>query len=165
VTVLYETHASPVGELLLVGTADHLAGLYFPRRHPPGLDRVWTRSRERFANECSQLDAFFARERRTFDIVLRLDGTPFQRAVWTALLDIGWGTTTTYTAIARTLGRPRAARAVGAAVGRNPISIVVPCHRVLGAGGSLTGYGGGLEAKRWLLRNESTHDHAAPYAT
>jgi methylated-DNA-[protein]-cysteine S-methyltransferase len=155
-TLLYETHTSPVGELLLVGTADHLTGLYFPQRHPPGLDRDRTRSRQRFADECFQLDAFFARERRTFDIALRLDGTLFQRAVWTALLDIGWGTTTSYTAIACTLGRPNAARAVGAAVGRNPISIVVPCHRVLGAGGSLTGYGGGLEAKRWLLRNEST---------
>jgi methylated-DNA-[protein]-cysteine S-methyltransferase len=157
VDLMYEKHASSVGELLLVGTADHLTGLYLaPRRHPPALDSDWTRSKARFADECSQLDEYLAGERRVFEIALRLDGTPFQRAVWSALLDIAWGTTTTYAAIARSLGRPRAARAVGAAVGRNPISIVVPCHRVLGADGSLTGYGGGIETKRWLLRHESS---------
>jgi methylated-DNA-[protein]-cysteine S-methyltransferase len=156
-THVYETHASSVGELLLVGTADHLTGLYLARRrHLPALDPDWARSPARFAHECSQLDEYLAGERRIFEIPLRIDGTHFQRAVWSALLDIAWGTTTTYAAIARSLGRPRAARAVGAAVGRNPISIVVPCHRVLGADGSLTGYGGGIETKRWLLRHESS---------
>jgi methylated-DNA-[protein]-cysteine S-methyltransferase len=154
---LYQTLASPVGELLLVGTADHLTGLYLTRRkhHPVrGLD--WVRDADRFAEECSELDAYFAGERRDFDIALRVDGTAFQRDVWAALLDISFGTTTTYGALARSLGRPAAARAVGAAVGRNPIPIVIPCHRVLGSDGSLTGYGGGIETKRWLLRKESS---------
>lgn len=98
-----------------------------------------------------QLEAYFAKQRRTFDLPLDLRGTPFQRAVWEALLRIPFGESRTYGGIAQELGRPRSARAVGQAVGANPVSVIVPCHRVLGQNGSLTGYGGGLERKVALL--------------
>ncbi|MCA9677318.1 MAG: methylated-DNA--[protein]-cysteine S-methyltransferase, partial [Myxococcales bacterium] len=102
----------------------------------------------------AQLAAYLDGARRAFDVPLAPAGTPFQLAVWDALLAIPYGATESYGALARRLGRPHAARAVGAANGQNPISIIVPCHRVIGADGSLTGYGGGLPAKRWLLAHE-----------
>ena len=102
-----------------------------------------------------QLDEYFTGARRDFDLPLAPEGTEFQRAVWDALLEIPYGTTTSYVAIARAIGRPAASRAVGAANGANPIAIVVPCHRVIGAAGALTGYGGGLPAKRHLLALEA----------
>ncbi len=113
-------------------------------RHDPG---AFARGRE-------QLRAYFARELRVFDLPLRLEGTPFQREVWEALRRIPYGTTTSYGALAASLGRPRAVRAVGAANGQNPIAIIVPCHRVIGADGGLTGFGGGLPRKRALLELE-----------
>jgi O-6-methylguanine DNA methyltransferase len=102
----------------------------------------------------TQLREYFSRARREFDLPLDARGTVFQQAVWAELAGIAYGTTTTYGEIARRIGRPRAPRAVGAAVGANPLSILIPCHRVVGAGGSLTGYGGGLEAKAALLQLE-----------
>jgi methylated-DNA-[protein]-cysteine S-methyltransferase len=102
-----------------------------------------------------QLVEYFAGERTTFDLPLRPRGTPFQQAVWTTLLAIPAGETRSYVDIARAIGRPSAVRAVGAANGRNPLAIVVPCHRVIGASGALTGYAGGLDAKRWLLAHEA----------
>ena len=102
-----------------------------------------------------QLSAYFDGSLRVFSVPLAFEGTPFQRSVWQALLTIPYGETRTYGEIARQIGNPAAVRAVGAANGRNPISIIVPCHRVIGADGSLTGYGGGVEAKRWLLGHES----------
>jgi methylated-DNA-[protein]-cysteine S-methyltransferase len=101
-----------------------------------------------------QLREYFSRARREFDLPLDARGTAFQQAVWAELADIAYGATTTYGEIARRIGRPRAARAVGAAVGANPLPILIPCHRVIGAGGSLIGYGGGLEAKAALLQLE-----------
>jgi methylated-DNA-[protein]-cysteine S-methyltransferase len=101
-----------------------------------------------------QLDAYFARRLEIFDLPLAPNGTGFQRQVWSALVKIPFGTTTTYGALARQLGNAAAMRAVGAANGRNPIPIIVPCHRVIGSDGSLTGFGGGLERKQWLLRHE-----------
>lgn len=101
-----------------------------------------------------QLRGYFAGERQVFDLPLDLRGTPFQKSVWNALLAIPFGETRSYGAIARAIGRPSASRAVGAANGRNPLSIVAPCHRVIGSGGGLTGFAGGLEAKAWLLRLE-----------
>jgi methylated-DNA-[protein]-cysteine S-methyltransferase len=103
-----------------------------------------------------QLAEWFAGERRDFDLPLAPRGTPFQRAVWAALLDVRFGQTTSYATIADAIGRPKACRAVGAANGRNPIPLVVPCHRIIGANGALTGYGGGLPTKRWLLRFEAS---------
>ncbi len=108
-----------------------------------------------FARLRSQLDQYFAGARQRFDLPLDPQGTEFQRAAWRALLEIPYGTTRTYAQQAAKIGRPRAVRAIGAANGRNPISSVVPCHRVIGADGSLTGFGGGLETKRFLLRLES----------
>ncbi len=101
-----------------------------------------------------QLGEYFAGGRRVFDLPLAPSGTVFQREVWSALEEIPYGTTTTYGVLAAKIGRPRAVRAVGLAVGRNPLSVIVPCHRVLGASGSLTGYAGGLDRKRWLLNLE-----------
>jgi methylated-DNA-[protein]-cysteine S-methyltransferase len=146
---LFSEYDSPVGPLLLSGDADALTGLAFKRGRgaPPG----WMRDDARFARERAQLDEYFAGERTGFDFPMRLEGPQFDRLVWKELAAIPYGTTTTYGEIAERIGRPGRARAVGAANGRNPIAIVVPCHRVIGAGGKLTGYGGGLERKRELL--------------
>lgn len=107
-----------------------------------------------------QLEAYFRGERRSFDVPLRLEGTPFQRRVWQALLRVPFGRTTTYGELAAALGNPRAGRAVGGANHRNPVSIIVPCHRVVGGDGGLVGYGGGLWRKEWLLRHE--RDRSSP---
>jgi len=101
-----------------------------------------------------QLDEYFRGRRRVFELMLRLEGTEFQNQVWQVLLDVGYGETASYGEIARAIGRPKSSRAVGAANGRNPISIIVPCHRIIGSSGALTGYGGGLWRKEWLLRHE-----------
>lgn len=152
----YTTMPSPVGALLLCGDDEGLEGLYLSdHRHGRVIGPAWTRRDDAFSATCEQLEAFFAGERATFDLPLAASGTPFQQTVWRALLDIPYGETESYGALAARLGRPGAARAVGLANGRNPISIVVPCHRVVGASGSLTGYGGGLEAKRALLGLEA----------
>jgi methylated-DNA-[protein]-cysteine S-methyltransferase len=149
---LYTRHPSPVGELLLLGREDDhgLTGLYLygePQRDWKRADTVFTRTRE-------QLDAYFAGELDTFDLPLAPAGTAFQMRVWEELQRIPFGETISYSELAERIGNPRTVRAVGLANGRNPISIVIPCHRVIGADGSLVGYGGGLERKRWLLEHE-----------
>jgi methylated-DNA-[protein]-cysteine S-methyltransferase len=146
---LYSEYDSPVGPLLLSGDAGVLTGLAFKRGR--GAPHDWVRDDGRFAAERAQLDEYFAGERTDFDFPMRLEGAQFDRRVWQELEAIPYGTTTTYGEIAERIGKPGRARAVGAANGRNPIAIVVPCHRVIGAGGKLTGYGGGLERKRELL--------------
>lgn len=162
--------ASPLGDLLLSGDGDALTGLWFPdesgpryvrstssrstsvaRRSP---DPDWQRDDAAFEDVTRQLRAYFAGELTTFELRLAPAGTPFQRRVWDVLLDIPYGTTTTYGRIASDLGDPHAMRAVGLANGRNPIAIVIPCHRVIGADGGLTGYGGGVHRKQWLLAHE-----------
>jgi len=149
------TIGSPVGPLTLVADGGALAGLYLEVRwHPPSpaqLGRPGDPAAEPFAAAAEQLTAYFAGRLTRFSLPLRPGGTAFQRQVWAALQDIPYGQTVTYGQLAARLGRPAASRAVGLANGRNPVSIVVPCHRVLGADGSLTGYGGGLAAKRFLL--------------
>jgi methylated-DNA-[protein]-cysteine S-methyltransferase len=148
---------SPVGRLRLVASDDALVGVYLP-----GLDsRASVQPPDErtirhpvLATAREQLAAYFAGERQAFELPLAPEGTAFQRAVWRALTDIPFGSTCSYAAIAAAIGRPSATRAVGAANGRNPISIIVPCHRVIGADGSLTGYAGGLACKRWLLAHE-----------
>jgi methylated-DNA-[protein]-cysteine S-methyltransferase len=147
-TTLYSQMPSPVGDLLLVGDDDALRGLYMA---PHEVGAGWRRADAPFAAARGQLEEYFAGERRAFDLPLRLDGTSFQRLVWQALREIPYGETWSYGQLARHVGRPSAARAVGLANGRNPISIIVPCHRVIGSDRSLTGYGGGLERKRRLL--------------
>ena len=148
---------SPVGGLRLLAGGNGLREISFERgrRPKPRLPDGATRSEEPFREAIRQLDAYFAGELETFDLALAPEGTPFQLGVWRLLAKIPYGETTSYGELARRLDRPDAARAVGAANGSNPIPIVIPCHRVVGANGSLTGFGGGLDAKRWLLRHEA----------
>jgi len=147
---------SPLGELRLTSEGEALTGLYLPGHKGLGDSPAWgRRDQALFRDACRQLKAYFAGELRTFDLPLRAVGTPFQQLVWRTLPDISWGTTVSYGELSRRIGRPTASRAVGAANGKNPISIVVPCHRVIGANGTLTGYGGGLDNKAWLLRHEA----------
>jgi methylated-DNA-[protein]-cysteine S-methyltransferase len=151
------TVPSPVGTLTLVGSAAGLRAVLWLNDRPTRVPLPATLSRAPLAlleTAARQLDEYFAGTRTTFDVPLDLHGTEFQKSVWRALLDIGPGQTESYGSVARRVGRPSAARAIGAAVGRNPISIIVPCHRVVGADGSLTGFAGGLEAKTYLLAHE-----------
>jgi methylated-DNA-[protein]-cysteine S-methyltransferase len=155
-------YASPMGPILLAASNTGLAGLWFEnqRHYPSELMQQPACWRIDPANAfltqaADQLDTYFAGRRRAFDVPLDLScGTAFQQTVWQALLGLGWGGTASYGQISALVGKPSAVRAVGSAVGRNPISIVVPCHRVLGGSGSLTGYAGGLERKRALLELE-----------
>jgi len=150
----YTTHPSPIGDLLLVGDTV-LRGLYIPpHRWAPRVERGWHRTKEPFAQATAQLDAYFSGESTEFNLPMAAGGTAFQQQVWAALKEIPYGQTTTYGQLAKAIGRPRASRAVGAANGRNPISIIVPCHRVIGANGRLTGYGAGVERKQALLDHE-----------
>jgi methylated-DNA-[protein]-cysteine S-methyltransferase len=154
----YTYVASPIGPLLLVRDEVGLAGLYLPDgRRPVTVAPEWERDDAAFDDVRTQLEEYFAGERRAFDLPLHPIGTAFQHRVWTALLNIPFGETTSYGKTAAEIGAPTASRAVGLANGQNPIPIIVPCHRVIGANGSLTGYGGGLDAKRWLLAHEATH--------
>jgi methylated-DNA-[protein]-cysteine S-methyltransferase len=146
---------SPVGELLLTANAaGALTRLYFPERISPQ-QAGWTHDDAPFLEARRQLAAYFAGELQDFDLRLAPSGTPFQLQVWRALREIPYGATASYGEIARAVGAPDAARAVGGANNRNPIAIVIPCHRVIGASGSLTGYGGGLDRKRLLLELEA----------
>ncbi|MCP9952252.1 methylated-DNA--[protein]-cysteine S-methyltransferase [Actinomadura madurae] len=146
---------SPVGPLTLVETDGALSGLYMEmQRHRPPADTFGAPGdpdSEPFATVAEQLAAYFAGELTEFDMPLRLHGTPFQQRVWDALQEIPYGETTTYGELAVEIGSPSASRAVGLANGRNPVGVIVPCHRVVGSTGSLTGYGGGLDRKRYLL--------------
>lgn len=148
----YSTVESPIGRLLLTATDAGLSGLYM---REPAPDVEWVHDPRRLDGAASQLCRYFNGSLQTFDIPLDLRGTPFQIEVWNALTEIPFGGTWSYRELAARIGRPNAVRAVGAANGRNPVSIVVPCHRVIGADGSLTGYGGGLERKRFLLDHEA----------
>lgn len=149
-------HPSPIGELLLASDGEALTGLFMEeRRHGPRGEASWVLDRGPFREALAQLDAYFAGERRAFALPLSPEGSAFQREVWRALEEIPYGQTWSYRQLAERIGKPGAARAVGAANGRNPISIVVPCHRVIGSAGALTGYGGGLSRKRWLLDHEA----------
>ncbi len=149
---------TPIGELLIAGENDALAMIGFPKgsmRREPEPD--WIFNEKPLAEACQQLREYFAGERREFDLSLQFGGTEFQVSVLEALRKIPYGETTSYGEIARRIGRPKAVRAVGAANGRNPIPIVVPCHRVIGSTGDLTGFGGGLDTKEALLRLEAEH--------
>jgi methylated-DNA-[protein]-cysteine S-methyltransferase len=148
---------SPIGPLLLTADDGGLTRLYMEvRKHGPDeVQPEWRRDDSAFTETCRQLDEYFAGERTVFDLPLNPAGTPFQLRVWEALKTIPYGEIRSYGEIAEQIGRPGAARAVGLANGRNPISIVVPCHRVIGASGALTGYGGGLERKQYLLDLET----------
>ena len=148
--------SSPVGDLLLAGEEDALSLVAFPgegRKHDPDPD--WIYNEKPFAEARRQLNEYFAGERKTFELPLKLTGTEFQVRVLEELQRIPYGETQSYRDIAERIGRPKAVRAVGAANGRNPIPIIVPCHRVIGSHGELTGFGGGLDTKEALLRLEA----------
>lgn len=154
----YTTMPSPIGELLLTGDGSSLTGLYIVEQsHAPAIAERGIRNDELLFEAVSQLDEYFAGQRFEFNLPIAAAGTPFQRGVWNELTSIPYGESISYGTLARRVGNANASRAVGMANGRNPISIVIPCHRVIGADGSLTGYGGGLAAKQWLLRHESEH--------
>ncbi len=154
---------TPIGELLLAGDEDGLALVGFPegsmRREP---DEAWIFNEKPFAEARKQLTEYFAGKRKAFDLPLKPSGTEFQQAVLAELQRIPYGTTASYSDIAQRIGRPKAVRAVGAANGRNPIPVIIPCHRVIGASGDLTGFGGGLPTKEALLRLELEHSQFQP---
>ena len=154
--LVYTRVESPIGALLLSGDGHVLRGLHMQLgRRPVAVQPDWTEARDAFGEVRAQLADYFAGQRTGFDVPLELEGTPFQREVWEALTEIPYGDTISYGELARRIERPRAVRAVGLANGRNPIAVIVPCHRVIGADGTLTGYGGGLDRKRLLLDLEA----------
>lgn len=154
---VYSYVSTTLGDLLVVKDAVGLCQLTFPEhRHPRPVQPDWQRDDDAFADVHTQVDAYLAGTRRDFSIPLSLQGTPFQTRVWQALLRVPYGETITYAQLARAIGRPEAFHAVGAAVGMNPISIIVPCHRALGSDGGLTGYAGGIERKIRLLKLEGS---------
>ncbi|MDN5925180.1 MAG: methylated-DNA--[protein]-cysteine S-methyltransferase [Xanthomonadales bacterium] len=156
--MFYDYFESPLGRLLLVADDEGLTQLDLPHaKKPTEVAADWTQSPTHLANVRQQLSEYFAGSRQHFDLTLHARGTAFQLAVWQALRGIDYAHTNSYADIAKRIERPRAVRAVGAANGANPLAIIVPCHRVIGSDGSLTGYGGGLPAKRWLLAHERAH--------
>jgi len=159
----YSRLLTPVGELVLTASDAALTGVYFPtsrRGSAPTHHAEWIEvggkgpAGEILTRTAQQLTEYFAGQRTVFDVPLEALGSPFEHRVWTALRTIPYGTTTTYGELARRLGDVKATRAVGSANGANPIPIIVPCHRVVGSKGELTGFGGGLDRKRWLLEHE-----------
>ncbi len=154
-TTHYSSMPSPVGELTFTGSAEGLSGLWFDTdRHQQ--DRSgWLRDDALFAEARQQLEEYFAGARRQFTLKLAAQGTAFQQQCWAALCNIPYGETRSYGEQARAIANEKAVRAVGLANGKNPIGIIVPCHRVIGANGSLTGYAGGLPRKQWLLAHEA----------
>jgi methylated-DNA-[protein]-cysteine S-methyltransferase len=156
--MLYTYVESPLGQLRATREGHGITSLDLPvSRYPRRVGADWQRDDEAFDDIRTQLDEYFAGSRQEFDLPLEPGGRAFQRQVWHALLEIPYGETTSYGKVAVSIGHPEASRAVGLANGQNPIPIIIPCHRVIGADGSLTGYGGGLDAKRFLLDHEARH--------
>ena len=154
-TTYYHYHKTPIGSVLLAGNGDQLKLLGFPqgamaRRHQNG----WKEDSKPFKEVEYQLDNYFAGKLRVFDLPLELTGTKFQQTVWNELNEVPYGETWSYGELARRIGRPKASRAVGGANGLNPIPIIIPCHRVVGSNGKLTGFGGGIKTKEYLLKLE-----------
>ena len=148
-TTCYTYIDGPLGRICIQGDGQFVTGLFMPQhKHWRGPDASWRQSDESFAVVREQLADYFAGERQTFDVPLKLAGAPFQQRVWQELVRIPFGTTITYAELAQRVGKPTATRAVGNTNGRNPISIIVPCHRVIGSNGKLTGYAGGFEVKK-----------------
>ena len=146
--------ATPIGDLTVLASAQGVREVRWGRERDGG-NRPEPKAGKHLEHAIAQLGEYFRGERREFDVALDLDGTEFQRLVWSELARIPFGATSTYGATAEAIGRPAAARAVGAATGRNPAPVIVPCHRVVGASGSLTGFAGGLDTKRALLAHEA----------
>jgi len=154
----YDLYESPQGQMLLVANGEGLSGVYFDgQKYLPQVESDWRRDARHapLRQAKRELAEYFGGGRKRFESPLAPEGTPFQRSVWKAISTVAFGNTITYTELARRAGFPGSARAAGAATGRNPISIIVPCHRIVGSNGSLTGYAGGLDRKRALLALES----------
>jgi methylated-DNA-[protein]-cysteine S-methyltransferase len=155
----YGFYDSPHGRMLLVANGEGLSGVYFDRqKYRPSVDAEWRQDARHapLRQAKRELVEYFGGERKRFDTALAPEGTPFQRSVWAAIRGVRYGETITYGELARRAGCPGSARAAGAATGRNPIGIIVPCHRIIGSNGDLTGYAGGLARKRALLALESS---------
>ncbi|AZL16081.1 methylated-DNA--[protein]-cysteine S-methyltransferase [Rickettsiales endosymbiont of Stachyamoeba lipophora] len=153
---LYTTMSSPLGEIVLTSNGEAITGLYTPEHHYYIQAQKETHDPKPFQQGIKQLNEYFAGKRNKFDLPLAPVGTEFQKRVWKALNDIGYGETKSYGEIAKSLNHPNASRAVGMANSKNPICIIIPCHRVIGMNGKLTGYAGGIQAKEWLLNHEAT---------
>ncbi|WP_338522628.1 methylated-DNA--[protein]-cysteine S-methyltransferase [Pseudomonas batumici] len=154
--IYYDIIPSPIGPLMLVADDDGLREVRFELDYRPQTPlEGWLHAPDKLAQVRTQLEEYFAGERVEFDLKLNMLGTDFQKDVWQALVTIPYGVTTSYGEISRQINRPKASRAVGAANGRNPVPVIVPCHRVIGSNGTLTGFGGGLAAKQWLLEHEA----------
>jgi methylated-DNA-[protein]-cysteine S-methyltransferase len=165
VRTLSTSMESPIGDLTITAEDGLLTGVHMhEQRHFPAIPASVQRDDAGLAPIVEQLQAYFAGELTDFELPMSARGTEFQRRVWEALCDIPYGETISYGELARWVGNPKASRAVGLANGRNPIAIVIPCHRVIGSDGSLTGYGGGLERKVWLLEHEAAHGSGAVQA-
>jgi len=156
-------YKAPIGVLTVVGSDLGIRYVLFSNdAHPKPLERLHisdTDIHDSVNNAITQLDEYFVGSRRDFELPLDLQGTEFQVAAWNALADIPYGRTASYGQQAASIGRPKAVRAIGGANGRNPVAIVLPCHRIVGADGSLTGFGGGIEVKKWLLDHEQSILH------
>lgn len=151
----YDYLETPHGRMLLVANDAGLSGVYFVgQKHYPRPDGTWKRDAQALRQAKRELQEYFAGKRKSFDVALAPEGTAFQRAVWRQIARVSCGETITYAELARRAGRPGAARAAGAATGRNPVGVIVPCHRIVGSNGSLTGYAGGLPRKKALLALE-----------
>lgn len=159
---VYHWYLSPIGKLLLTGYDDALTGVHFPG-HTTTPNTTWREDKKPFKDTCTQLDMYFARKLMTFDLPLAANGTVFQQRVWEELCKIPYGETRSYKQIAEKMGNSKAVRAVGSANGRNPIPIIIPCHRVIGSDGSLTGFGGGLPVKTYLLNLENVEQMALAF--
>ncbi|MFI4969752.1 MAG: methylated-DNA--[protein]-cysteine S-methyltransferase [Lysobacterales bacterium] len=154
----YDYLETPIGRLLLAADEHGLRCIEFPRADQGGrIGRDWRRGRRHLGAAIEQLEAYFSGSLHAFDVALAARGTDFRKTVWNELVRIPYGETISYGELARRIGDPTASRAVGAANGANPLPIIVPCHRVIGSNGKLTGFGGGLPTKQWLLEHERRH--------
>jgi methylated-DNA-[protein]-cysteine S-methyltransferase len=161
----YDYLETPIGRLLLAADESGLRYVEFDlARQGSRIGRDWQRSRRHLGDVIEQLDAYFGGTLHAFDLALAADGTGFRKTVWDELVRIPYGETISYGELARRIGDPQSSRAVGAANGANPLPIIVPCHRVIGANGKLTGFGGGLPTKQWLLQHERRHAPRAAFA-
>ncbi|MBV1776706.1 methylated-DNA--[protein]-cysteine S-methyltransferase [Burkholderiaceae bacterium DAT-1] len=164
--IAYTNWASPLGNLVIARNADGLAGVWFDgQAHFSGIETSWLQAEDDplLLNTITQLSEWFGGTRRAFELPLAPAGTAFQQSVWREIARVGFGETRSYGEVANALGKAGASRAVGAATGRNPLTIIVPCHRLMGASGALTGYAGGLARKQFLLAFESGRD-TRPFA-
>lgn len=151
----YSHYTSPVGKLLLISDGTTITGMYYPSyKHVPKISNDWKEDNSKFSKLTSELNEYFSGKRKNFDVPLQLEGTEFQKNVWQQLSKIPYGATASYKDIATAVGKPKAVRAVGTAVGANPVCIIAPCHRVISSDGSLGGYAGGLRNKKILLKLE-----------